>query len=134
MKLERLPTVSIFTAIVVTLMIISVETSPRIRAMRGYQAMSKRNGINVNSNRLGSNTQPSCHESLICGFAYYDTSTSRIRPIISYRRSNLCRCDDGYRCVLTGNMSDRRAYVFHCREREKSEHMYEFPRNRYRGR
>ena len=34
MKLERLPTVSIFTAIVVTLMIISVETSPRIRAMR----------------------------------------------------------------------------------------------------
>ena len=45
-----------------------------------------------------------------------------------------CRCDDGYRCVLTGNMSDRKAYVFHCREREKSQHMYEFPHNQYRGR
>lgn len=136
MSFKSVSAVTIFAAITATLMVISVQAmaSPRIRAMRHYQAMSKRNG-NVNNDALGSYTQPSCHESLICGFAYYDTSRSRIRPIISYRRSNLCSCDDGYRCVLTGNMSDRKAYVFHCREREKSGHMYEFPQGgQYRGR
>jgi len=123
--------VAIFAVVIMSFYLANVEASPRIRSMRAqYQYMSKRNGNSIDTN----DAHPSCHESLICGFAYYDTSRSRIRPIISYRRSNLCRCDDGYRCVLTGNMSDRKAYVFHCREREKSQHMYEFPHNQYRGR
>jgi len=122
--------IAILVAVFLTLFFVNVDASPRIRSMRTYQAMAKRNGLVRNDD----SPHPSCHESLICGFAYYDTSRSRIRPIISYRRSNLCSCDDGYRCVLTGNMSDRKAYVFHCREREKSEHMYEFPQNQYRGR
>jgi len=132
MRLKNNITFAILAAVFVTLFLINVNAvpSPRIRSMRTYQAMAKRNGLVRNEE----SPHPSCHESLICGFAYYDTSRSRIRPIISYRRSNLCSCDDGYRCVLTGNMSDRKAYVFHCREREKSEHMYEFPQNQYRGR
>jgi len=132
MKFANKITVSIFAAILVTLLLINVEASPspRIRSMRAQYRMSKRTENSINTD----DAHPSCHESLICGFAYYDTSRSRIRPIISYRRSNLCSCDDGHRCVLTGNMSDRKAYVFHCREREKSEHMYEFPQNHYRGR
>lgn len=133
MRFENKTTVAIFVTTVITLLLINVTAipSPRIRSMRTYQAMAKRNGLTTSNDEP---QLPSCHESLICGFAYYDTSRSRIRPIVSYRRSNLCRCDDGYRCVLTGNMSDRKAYVFHCREREKSEHMYEFPQNQYRGR
>jgi len=133
MMSENKATVAIFATVIVTLLLINVEAipSPRIRSMRTYQAMAKRNGLSTSNDNSG---HPSCHESLICGFAYYDTSRARIRPIISYRRSNLCSCDDGYRCVLTGNMSDRKAYVFHCREREESEHMYEFPQNQYRGR
>jgi len=130
MRQRNIHSLAIFAAVFLTLFIINVDASPRIRSMRTYQAMAKRNGLV----RHDESPHPSCHESLICGFAYYDTSRSRIRPIISYRRSNLCSCDDGYRCVLTGNMLDRKAYVFHCREREKSEHMYEFPQNQYRGR
>jgi len=128
MKFESVSTATLFAVMLATLMLVSVQASPRIRAMRHFQAVTKRNGSSSGSS---SYSQPSCHESLICGFAYYDTSRSRIRPIISYRKNNLCSCDDGYRCVLTGNMSDRKAYVFHCRDREKSGHMYEFPQSAY---
>ena len=38
-----------------------------------------------------------------------------------------CRCDDGYKCVLTYNLLDRHAYIFQCRENSKSENLYEFP-------
>jgi len=130
MKFANKMTVSIFAVFWMTLLLVNVEASPRIRSMRAQYVMSKRNGNSINTD----DAHPSCHESLICGFAYYDTSRSRIRPIISYRRSNLCSCADTHSCVLTGNMSDRKAYVFHCREREKSSHMYEFPQNQYRGR
>ena len=40
-----------------------------------------------------------------------------------------CSCNDGYRCVLTGNMSSRSAYVFKCRENEISTNMYPFPQD-----
>ena len=38
-----------------------------------------------------------------------------------------CDCDEGSHCVLTDNWQDRRAYVFHCRERDNSSHMFPFP-------
>jgi hypothetical protein len=136
MKFESGFSVTILAAMVATVMVMSVQAipNPRIRSMRNYQSVSKRNGININNNLEGTtNPQPSCHESLICGFAYYDTTNRRVRPIVSFRKNNLCSCDDGYRCVLTGNMSDRKAYVFHCREELASRHMYEFPSNHYGG-
>jgi hypothetical protein len=73
--------VAIFAVVIMSFYLANVEASPRIRSMRAqYQYMSKRNGNSIDTN----DAHPSCHESLICGFAYYDTSRSRIRPIISY--------------------------------------------------
>ena len=45
--------------------------------------------------------------------------------IIIYR----CICDEGHRCVLTNNLSDRKAYVFKCRSLKQSENMFPFPDN-----
>lgn len=80
----------------------------------------------------------SCHQHIPCGFAQYglprrlgsDSSrSSRFKPIFKYTRS-YCGCDDGYSCVLTDNRPDMDMYMFHCRAREASGHMFRFPNSR----
>ena len=41
-----------------------------------------------------------------------------------------CECDEGYSCVLTDNRPDMDMYMFHCRAREASGHMFRFPNSR----
>merc|ERR1712007_23089 len=70
----------------------------------------------------------SCYESIPCGWALYTTERRQpFRRISSYTRNRLCECNQNYNCVLTDNWQDRRAYVFHCRHRETSSHMFPFP-------
>jgi len=94
----------------------------RIEPLRSF---SKRHVTNQGSRDTESTSLESCRESLVCGHAYYDVSFT----ITSYRRSNRCICDEGHRCVLTNNLSDRKAYVFKCRSFEQSENMFPFPDN-----
>merc|ERR1739848_198634 len=84
----------------------SVKAAPKIRASKG-QVDTSSNGVR------NSNNQMSCYETIPCGWALY--STERRQP---FRRIST------YRCVLTDNRQDRRAYVFHCRNRESSNHMF----------
>jgi len=84
--------------------------------------------VPVNSNPISTSNAEvtavqSCHATSFCGLAYYDASYN----IKSYRKNKRCSCDEGYRCVLTNNLSDRNAYVFKCRLRSQSENMYMFP-------
>ena len=41
-----------------------------------------------------------------------------------------CNCDVEDSCVLTDNRSEIRAYVFHCRRIDSSQHMFKFPNGR----
>lgn len=76
----------------------------------------------------------SCHQHIPCGFAQYglprhlgsSSRSSRFKPIFKYTRS-YCKCDAGYNCVLTDNRPDMDMYMFHCRQRELSGHMFKFP-------
>jgi len=132
---------SLLAAIVAMLLIgemVQAHPSPKIRrnGHRGHRynyGVAKRNGLDMSVNEVDGETHrnPSCHETLICGRAHYSSSESRFRPIVNYRKNNKCSCDDGHRCVLTGNKPERKAYVFHCRKKELSNHMYQFPH--YRG-
>jgi len=81
----------------------------------------------------------SCHQHIPCGFAQYGlprhlgssrSRSSRFKPIFKYTRS-YCKCDSGNNCVLTDNRPDMDMYMFHCRQREISGHMFKFPN--YRG-
>lgn len=41
-----------------------------------------------------------------------------------------CSCDGGYDCVLTDNRPDMDMYMFHCRQKDRSGHMFKFPNSR----
>jgi len=79
----------------------------------------------------------SCHLHIPCGFAQYgiprhlgsSSRSSRFKSIFKYTRS-YCSCDSGYNCVLTDNRRDMDMYMFHCRQKELSGHMFKFPNSR----
>jgi len=79
----------------------------------------------------------SCHMHIPCGFAQYgiprhlgsSSRSSRFKSIFKYTRS-YCSCDSGYNCVLTDNRRDMDMYMFHCRQKELSGHMFKFPNSR----
>lgn len=79
----------------------------------------------------------SCHMHIPCGFAQYglprhlgsSSRSSRFKPIFKYTRS-YCSCDGGYDCVLTDNRPDMDMYMFHCRQKDRSGHMFKFPNSR----
>ena len=60
---------------------------------------------------------------ILLHYWYFNIANKNI--FIFYR----CSCSDGYRCVLTKNLTDRRVYIFQCRENEESmrENMTLFP-------
>ena len=72
-----------------------------------------------------------------CGiFPRFSSLWILLKNIVSSKKVNLyffsssncrCTCDSTHRCVLTDNWQDRRAYVFQCRNRESSNHMFPFP-------
>jgi len=100
-----------------------VSGSPKIRASKGSRS-SDTNDIDDR------NTTPfvSCYESIPCGWALYTTERRQpFRRISTYTRNRLCECEPDHNCVLTDNWQDRRAYVFHCRHRGSSSHMFPFP-------
>jgi len=89
---------------------------PVLSSIQENQSISKRHLLE---------TEEFCEETQMCGVALYDLS----HRITEYKRNARCSCNDGYRCVLTGNMSSRSAYVFKCRENEISTNMYPFPQD-----
>jgi len=93
--------------------------------MGTIRSLSKRHVTNNGNRDTESTSLESCGKSLVCGHAYYDSSFT----ITSYRRSNRCICEEDHRCVLTNNLSDRKAYVFKCRSINQSENMFPFPDN-----
>merc|ERR1711976_1069352 len=96
----------------------SVNASPKIRASKNPE---------VNEVMNEAPMMMSCYESIPCGWALYsNTGRQPFRRISTYTRNRLCSCDSGRRCVLTDNWQDRRAYVFHCRDRDRSSHMFPF--------
>jgi len=99
------------------------DSTPVFSKIEKLRSISKRHAINLSNRDTESTSLESCRESLVCGHAYYDSSYT----ITSYRKSNRCICDEGYRCVLTNNLSDRKAYVFKCRSFDQSENMFPFP-------
>jgi len=97
----------------------TVKAAPKIRASKGQV---EANGVR------NTNNQMSCYETIPCGWALYSTERRQpFRRISTYTRNRLCTCDSTHRCVLTDNWQDRRAYVFQCRNRESSNHMFPFP-------
>jgi len=104
-----------------------VSASPKIRSDR--KGSSDTNDISEERNT----PFVSCYESIPCGWALYTTERRQpFRRISSYTRNRLCECNQNYNCVLTDNWQDRRAYVFHCRHRETSSHMFPFPDRKWK--
>lgn len=99
--------------------------SPVFDKSKTIRSLSKRHVSNNGNRDTESTSLESCGESLVCGHAYYDSSFA----IMGYRRSNRCICEENHRCVLTNNLSDRKAYVFKCRSVNQSENMFPFPDN-----
>jgi len=106
-----------------------VSASPKIRSNR------KGSSSDNSSNNVEERNTPfvSCYESIPCGWALYTTERRQpFRRISTYTRNRLCECNQNHNCVLTDNWQDRRAYVFHCRHRETSSHMFPFPDRKWK--
>jgi len=110
----------------------------RSHRKRGDSNFLSRNDRTRDRRRSYRQNMESCHQHIPCGFAQYglprrlssDSSrSSRFKPIFKYTRS-YCECDEGYSCVLTDNRPDMDMYMFHCRAREASGHMFRFPNSR----